>query len=194
MTEETLNTTDSGATSAEGNSVGADLDTILAQYDTAPKTPAPSPDLRKLQPVIDFATEELTTRANERVQMDVKAAVEFVKQVEGGDKMTDRLTRGFLEGKASEDPAFKDAFQNRQNNPTGWQTALAGAQTEFAKEISSLPSNNIKSDAEAARAAVAGGVETPGDQQGPSPVEMGQMSEQDFEALRNRAISENERQ
>lgn len=193
MTEETLNTTDPGATPAEDTSAGADLDNLLAQYD-APKTPvAQPPDLRQLQPVIDFATEELTNRANEKVQTAVSSAVEFVKEADGGDKISDRLARGFLEAKASDDPSFKQAFMNRQNDPTAWQNALTGAKAEFADEIGGLPGNTIKSDAEAARAAVAGDVEPDGDQDEPNPMELSQMSEQDFEAFREREIAKTER-
>lgn len=193
MTDESLDTTDAGAPPAEGSSAGTDLDHLLAEYEAPTPAPKPQPDLSKLQPVIDYAAQELTNKANERVQTDVKSAVEFVKEAEGGADIPDKLARGFLEAKASDDPSFKKAFENRQNDPNAWQSALSGAQSEFAEEIKGLPSNNIKSDAEAARAAVAGDVEPQGDSDELSPKEMAKMSDQDFDALMEEQIAEAER-
>ena len=96
MTEETQNQPDAGVTpQPEGSSAGADLDELLGQYsDNSSPAPKPNVDLSALKPVIDFAKEELATRANERLQTDIKGAADFVKESDGAKEMPDRLVIG----------------------------------------------------------------------------------------------------
>jgi hypothetical protein len=184
-TTEAPNTSD-GAPSGrtENGSAGTDLDKLLSEFESPNPGIQPRAEatvLKALKPVIDFADAEMTTRAKAALDGDIAKAVDFVK--EEAKDIPPRLVRGFLEGYAAENQAFRHAFENRHTDPNTWQTKLGEARGEFVKEIGSLPGNTVKSDVEAARAAIAGRSEPIGDKPELSAAELVAMPQHEFDAL-----------
>lgn len=184
-TTETPNTTNGGQTArTEIGSAGTDLDGLLNEFESPKPVTQPRPDisvLKAIKPVIDYVDTEMKTKAKTALDEDIKKAVSFVKEDESVKALPDKIVRGFLEGHAAEDPSFAQAFQNRQADPNTWQAKLADARKAFSEEVKGLPGNMVKSDVEAARAAVAGSRSEPvGDKQ-PSAVELSRMSQREFD-------------
>lgn len=195
MTTEAPNTANGGQPArAETGSAGADLDGLLKEFETPnPGTASPRADmsvLKAIKPVIDYVDTEMKTKAKSALDEDIKKAVGFVKEDESAKALPDKLVRGFLEGHAVEDESFARAFQNRQADPSTWQAKLADARKALAEEIKSLPGNMVKSDVEAARAAVAGRSEPVGDT-APSAIELASMSQRDFDDYVKKQIAAN---
>jgi len=105
----------------------------------------------------------------------------FVK--EEAKDIPPRLVRGLLEGYAAENQPFADAFKNRHSDPTTWQAKLGEARGEILKDLKTLPGNTVKSDVEAARAAISGRSEPVGDQKSLSAAELMALPQHEFEAL-----------
>lgn len=198
MTTETPNTANGGTQSrAEGGAAGADLDGLLNEFENpnpgaAQPRAADTSVLKALKPVIDFANTEMNARAKAALDNDIKSAVSFVQEDEAAKAMPPRFVRGFLEGYAAENETFAQAFQNRQKDPATWQKQLGEARGAFLEEIKTLPGNTVKSDVEAARAAVSGRSEPVGDKSAPSAVELVAMPQRDFDALVSKQIAANE--
>lgn len=193
---ETPNTANGGTPSrTETGSAGTDLDGLLREFDTP--NPGPKPDtthvVKALQPVIEFAQTEMNTRAKAAHDGDIKKAVEFVQEEESVKAIPPKVIRGLLEVHAAENPDFAEAFKNRQTDPATWQKQLGTARTAVLGELKSLPGNAVKTDIEAARAAVAGRAEPAGDRTAPSPIELMNMSPRDYEAYVSKQIAANPR-
>lgn len=197
MTTDTPNTGNGAVTQrTEAGTAGADLDGLLKEFENPnpgnqPRA-AEASAFKALQPVIEFAQTEMNTRAKAALDGDIQKAVAFVKEDEAAKDIPPRWTRGFLEGYAAENQTFAQAFQNRQQDPATWQKQLGEARNEFLKEIKSLPGNTVKSDVEAARAAVSGRSEPVGDKTTPSPVELAKMPQHEFDAYVSKQIAANE--
>lgn len=73
-------------------------------------------------------------RINQRVQTDIKAAVETIsKQVEEGDPMMIEL---YLEKEAREKPGFKSIWHNREANPKALDKALKAISNDLKGKFS----------------------------------------------------------
>ena len=150
------------------------------------KTPEPTPsaDLAKfakaVKPAVDFVNEVKAEKQQERFDADLKGIMEFFSEEEKLKGFPEKLKRGFLEAHAQETPDFKTAFENRAKNPKAWETAKETARDAFVELASELPGSKVRTDVEAAKAAVDGTSEDePASEEGPSPEEKMRMS--DFE-------------
>jgi hypothetical protein len=176
-----------------GSEGTASLDSLLAEFEGKTPTKA-APDisgaLRKLQPVIDFAETEMTTRRQDALTKDIEAAVKTVKEADEAKDMPDRLIRGLLEVRATDDPSFREAFANRHRDPKTWTAKLGEAKTDIAGELKKLPTSNVQSDVIAARASIAGTARQP--EPGPKhdPVKLMRMSDQEFNGVVQEAIAQ----
>lgn len=197
MTTETPSTANGGGTPrAETGSAGADLDGLLNEFENPNPGTQPRAEtsvLKALKPVIEFANTEMESRAKTALDNDIKSAVSFVQEDEVAKAIPPKLIRGLLEGHAAEDKTFASAFQNRQADPATWQKKLGEARGAILEELKGLPGNTVKSDVEAARAAVSGRSEPVGDKTAPSPVEMMHMSQREFDAMVSKGIAANSR-
>ena len=196
MNTETPNTANGGTPArAETGSAGADLDGLLNEFENPQPGSKPAADtpsvVKALQPVIEFATTEMNTRAKTALDNDIKAAMSFVQEDEAAKAIPPKFVRGFLEAHAAEDETFAKAFQNRQKDPATWQKKLGEAKGSFLAELKGLPGNMVKTDVEAARAAISGRTEPVGETAMPSASELMRMSQQDYDAFVQKQIAAN---
>ena len=93
-----------------------------------------------------------------------------------------RWMKGYLEVYAQENQSFVNAFADRNSNPQNWRAELAKAKEAFPEALKELPGNKVRSDVEAAKAAVSGTSTEPpdDDDDGPSAIELWQMTPSDF--------------
>lgn len=182
-----------------GSEGTASLDALLQEFEgkkpetkSAPVNPGA---LRELQPVIDFAKSEMTERQNKALQDDIASAVKTVKEADEAKEIPDKLIRGLLEVRATDDPSFRNAFVNRHRDPGTWKTKLGEARNDIAAELKGLPTSTVQSDVIAARASISGQTRQPeSDRPKHDPVKMLRMSEQDFQAVVQDEIARSARQ
>ena len=163
-------------------------DTKVADIKTiGSKTPEPTPsaDLAKfakaVKPAVDFVNEVKAEKQQERFDADLKGIMEFFSEEEKLKEVPDKLKRGFLEAHAQETPDFKTAFENRGKNPKAWETARETARDAFTELVSELPGSKVRTDIEAAHAAVDGMTDDkPASEEGPSPVKKMAMSDYEW--------------
>lgn len=136
--------------------------------------------LKAVQPAVDYVNEVKAEKQQDRFDTDVKDIMDYFSEVDELKVLPDKLRRGFLEAHAQESPDFKTAFENRAKNPKAWETARELARDAFTELVAELPSSKVRTDVEAAKAAVDGTTEDkPASDDGPSPVQKMGMS--DFE-------------
>ena len=196
MTTETTQTADGGAPAPAGGSAAgaANLDALLKEFDGGkPETPKPTiPD--DVKPVIEWARSEMTNRQIESVQKDVKDAISFVKEDESIKDLPDKMVRGMLEAHASEDPTFKQAFENRSKDPAAWKAKLAEARTAVAKDLQPLGlGSKVSSDVLAARASISGAKPNPGDAPKMNAVDLLHMPQREYDKFIETELARNAR-
>ena len=182
-------------------SEATELDSLIKEYEGAtstpdtitvdskpavipPTEPTHDPGIGKLakaiQPVVDYVNQEKTQKQQGRFAAEVKDVLDFFSEADELKELPDKLKRGVLEAHAQEDSEFKAAFDNRVKAPKAWETARESARDAFTELASKLPNSKVRSDVEAAHAAVDGTTEDkPASEEGPSPEEKMRMS--DFE-------------
>jgi len=178
-------------------SEATELESLIKEYEGGTETPdttevkpepklEPRPNadigkvLKAVQPAVDFVKEIKAEKQQERFDSGVKNLMDFFAEEEKLKELPDKLKRGFLEAHAQDTPDFKTAFDNRAKNPKAWETARETARDAFTELVSELPGSKVRTDVEAAMAAVDGTTEdNPVSEEGPSPEEKMRMS--DFE-------------
>lgn len=140
----------------------ATVQSLLAEFDGqsgSQPQPAPNPTkqiLEKISPVIEFASQEMEAKQQAAFEKDVAEAVSYLKGDDLKD-VPDELTEGFLHRHAVKgDPAFMEAWNNRHRAPETYKEKLAEARKGFRALYKKLPGETVRSDVEAARAAVQG--------------------------------------
>jgi len=114
------------------------LDELLSQFDSNQETPKPAeqPQASNIDDVVSYVNEERQRRQAEEEEADIKKAVtELQSGIKDGD-LSYRMTRGFLEAYAVENPSVKKAFEYRHQNPRAWELAQRQALKELKDEIS----------------------------------------------------------
>ena len=182
-------------------SEATELDSLIKEYeggtnssDTTVLKPVPAPVsapqptnnadigkvLKAVQPAVDYVNEVKAKAQQEQFDGDVKEVLDFFSEADELKELPDKLKRGFLEAHAQDDKEFKTAFENRTKAPKAWETAKETARDAFTELVSDLPGSKVRTDVEAAHAAVDGTTEDkPASEEGPSPEEKMRMS--DFE-------------
>lgn len=171
----------------EGDTKIADSDTAGGKSpdtnDTKPPESTPHADigkvLRAVQPAVDFVKKQEAKDAKAEFKADVKEVIDFFSEADELKDLPDKLKRGFLEVHAQETPEFKTAFENKAKDPKAWGKAMESARDAFTELASDLPSSKVRTDLEAAQAAVDGTTDKPVSEEGLSPVQKANMS--DFE-------------
>ena len=196
MANETTTTqqTNTGNAAASGVS---DLDRFLNEFkdtSTPPQAPAGLDKfVEVVKPVVEYAEskrrEELVTAEKKSVQ----DAVDFVKNDEGLKTVSNRLVKGFLQDRYAEDQSFKTAYDNRSRDPKAWESALNNAKTEFKTELSTLNGNSVRSDVEAATAAVRGSAKVTTTEQKVDAASLMDMSDFEFNKLKRTLDAQNRR-
>ena len=181
-------------------SEATELESLLRDYEGGTKTPdtktpdttpkaeadsTPNAEIGKLakalKPVVDYVNEDKAEKQQERFDADLKGIMTFFSEADELKGIPDKLKRGFLEAHAQDSPDFKTAFDGRAKNPKAWDTAMAAARDAFTELASELPSSKVRTDVEAAKAAVDGTTEDkPVSEDGPSSVKKMAMSDYEW--------------
>lgn len=173
------------------------LDQLLSQWDQqqgngtdaagkAPDTVSGTTALQALKPVVEFAQREMSERQTKQVNDDMQAAVEFISEPDDLKGLKGNVAIGMLEAFAREDPSFVKAFEQRQTNPSEWKAGLEKARDWVKDAVTDFKgggTESVRSDVEAAKAAVQGQTTQAAETEGPNPVELFNMSDQDFEEV-----------
>lgn len=167
---------------------GPDLDTLLAEFDSATKTetvatkPAPAaatdtqPDkalldrLQAIEPVVQkFAQEQF------KAQM-----AETIKDVRGDldpEVFDDEIVEGWLNARAMKDQRLAQAWLQKESNPKQWGRIKSELGREFKKKFDKMPDRNVTEDRAAVVAAVrASSTKAPPEQ----PANLGGMSNAEY--------------
>ncbi|MGI9502506.1 MAG: hypothetical protein ACR2RE_05575 [Geminicoccaceae bacterium] len=192
-----------GAQASETSPVGTDktLDSSLEEWGGSSPAPDNTRDvvgrvLKKVEPVIDFARTQAAKEENDAVEKDLNEALDFMIEPEEFKDFPKFWVKGYLEAHSAENPAFADAFNKRGENPEGWRAALSEARDKFAERAGQLPGSKVRSDVEAAKAAVSGTTneraDVPEKSEQEQAVELMQLSEGDYRRYVEREIAKAE--
>lgn len=180
-----------GAQASETSPVGTEsLDSLLAKWT---ESSSASPDdagnvvgrvLKKVEPALDFVATQAAKTQIEGLQTDLNAALDFMLEPADYKDFPKRWMRGYLEGYSTENASFSKAFEARGESPDAWRSELAKAREAFPEWLKELPGSKVRSDVEAAKAAVSGTstepVDGPEKSEQEQAVELMQMSEGDY--------------
>ena len=188
MTQQTDNrTSGNGSAVADpepSTSGDSDLDTLLKGYQPGAQSPTHNPILARLSPVIAFAEKEMASQAVAAFEKDVQGAVEFLADSEDTKALPQIFVRGFLDAYAVQNPDVREAFAKRGEDPAGWRSALGRMKTDFDKDAKALLNGRIRSDVEAAQAAVAGQSSQQSPDQPIDSRKLNKMSDHEFNAFK----------
>lgn len=130
---------------------GADLDTLLAQYETETKKPeAVSPPVEQQQPQPDPNLLRLVTRVE---RQDIN---NLVKEVKGDLDIDDDLVEAFVDAQARKDPRLARAWMERDSNPKVFGQIAKELGKSLQKRFAKRPDPGLTEDREAVVAAVRG--------------------------------------
>lgn len=158
----------------------SEFDKLIKEFDNSPANKATANLLKSLQPVIQVATDELASKETARINSDLNAAVAVLKDDEAAKAVPDRLAKGFLRDYSVDHPEVALAWENRAKDPSAWKSKLAEARKAFVEEIKALPANTVRTEVEAAAAAVrnVSTAETQADSK--TPADMMNMSDREW--------------
>lgn len=153
-----------GAQASETTPVGTDksLDSLIAEWgESSSATPDNAGDvvgrvLKKVEPALNFVAAQAAKTESEDLTKDLNAALDFMLEPDEYKDFPKRWMRSFLEGYSTESDSFSNAFENRHANPDTWRSELAKAREAFPEWAKELPGSKVRSDVEAAKAAVSG--------------------------------------
>ncbi len=160
----------------------SELDSLLKEFDEKKPDVAKADVFRDLAPVAEYAKAQMEKEQRDALKVDVDAAIGFMKEPEELKEFPTKLVRGFLVDRASEDPSFETAFNERGKNPAAWNSALEKAREDFVTEVKTLPINQVRTEVEAAKATVQGSSTELASIDGPSVAEKIKMSDQRWKA------------
>lgn len=165
MADQKQTKADGGAADSKAPaSADSDIDRLISEFDTAKAAGAESRvDLNQVKPLLDaikpiatFAQAKMREERQTAEKESVGKAVSFVKAGDDLKDVPDRLVKGYLQDRYVEDNEFRTAYDNRAEKPSAWQSELEKAKTEFTTDIKSMTTTSLRSDVEAAKAAVKG--------------------------------------
>ena len=197
VTEKQNGADDAQPGGAEAASSGeSELGALLKEYETD-RTPEAKPNgdvarvLQGLKPVVDYAKDRMVKDQNDAVQSDLDNAFKFVTKDEELKGLKSTVVRGFLEAYGIDHPDFATAFQSRGKNPEAWNDALSKGRDWLKEEIAGFSKSSDREDLEAAQAAVSGTTDqVPNAKDGPSPAEMFDMSDVDWQKFMDRELTD----
>jgi hypothetical protein len=205
-TEQT-NLTDGGYGRPEdSNSGDSDLNSLLAEYEEGTKPqvePKPEtrveqtvvkPDLSSLDPVIQYARDQMQKDQQKAFDTDVESAVERMADQEAFKGLPKTLVEDAIISHAFKNKAFDKAFQERAVDPTAWDNAQRAAAESLAERMKDLPrledTPDDRDDIAAAKATVEGVQDGQTDiDDGPSIVERWNMSDTDWRRYQDEKLA-----
>lgn len=177
MTQADETTLDSPPAGGDDSTPKSELQTLLEEFTSANS----AKDSKDLEPVIQFAKDEMDRKQKESLDGDIANAVDVIKGADDSLKdVNPKLIQGLMEAYAREDKSFVKAFEQRGDNPKAWQDALVGG-SKFAADLLGDIKGGDRDDIEAAKAAVDGtSTEPASSDDGLSGPELRKLSDVDF--------------
>ena len=182
--------------SQAGASGDSDFEKLINSFDEPVKAepnradPSVRDALKVLKPVLDFAVHEKETREAQEVEKSIGEIVEFMTEPEETKELPKRFVRGFLAEYSREHPEVQEKYLSRKKDPDAWKSTLEKARKELLDDSKALPRDRVASDVRAAKAAVQGTTQKAVDtDDGPTPVEMANMPDHEWEAYKAGLVS-----
>ena len=178
MNEQAVSETDESVTQTAEAETAQDLDSILNEYESAQETPQQQaePDVKSLAERLSAFEQK---QAAEQTQKDINNAITTVK--DGLDApIPDEIIEGLLYAKADKNAKFRQAWNERHTNPTGFNKVLKAVQADLKKQFSSLPDKGVNEDREALASAVRGSKSTTVETQDFDGKKIANMSDREF--------------
>lgn len=171
------------------------VDSLLSEYDEAvapaadaatpnadaPSTEAPAGEsAASFDPRLEEMHSFMQKQMQRDTQKDIGTAVETIKRHDPLlANLPDSMVRGHLHDLASKDSRFLKAFQNRGDNPKGWENILKSVAVEVTKELGEPVDSELSSNIASLRASV--NTSSPSGKSGPTDAEIAGMSDADFD-------------
>ena len=142
------------ATGGSARNDGADLDSLLAQFEQdTTKSPPVSPPA----PVQQTPTQQPDPLVAKLVSRYEREDIgKLVNQVKGDLDTDDEMVEAWIDARARRDPRLATAWLEREANPQAFQKIASELGKEFAKRASKRPDPNLTEDREVVAAAVRG--------------------------------------
>lgn len=166
-----------------------DLETLLAEFDSQANAEPDNSgknviqqaqqaqiDPKHIETLVSYVGSKMQEEQDQEFKKSVDKSVNTVLENLPEDKrISPVLAEGFLHKKASSDPRFAKAFQERDKNPKMWNSMLKAASKDLLKELSvdRKVTNNV--------AAAAAAVRSSSSNQPNSPLNVASMSDSEFE-------------
>ena len=176
--EQAVSQTDAPETQVSEAETAQDLDSILNEYEAAQETPQQQaePDVKSLAERLSAFEQK---QAAEQTQKDISSAITTVK--DGLDApIPDEIIEGLLYAKADKNAKFRQAWNERHTNPTGFNKVLKAVQADLKKQFASLPDKGVNEDREALASAVRGSKSTTVETQDFDGKKIANMSDREF--------------
>ena len=191
MTQANASQTGNGAAAAAPASSAAEpsaLDAALKEFESANAQPKAIDAFKALEPVVRYAESKMVAEQSAAVDADVSAAVKLVRaEAKLDEKVPDEIVEAHLHRKAAKDPQFAKAWESRTDNRDSWNARLKAEASELRELVQKMPGNAVKTDIEAALAAVHGASHSPsGNADQPSPTQMFQMNDREWANYKDR--------
>lgn len=145
------NTNPGSQTSGEESGAQDELDSLLQEYEQDTGTtgeqqtqPAQEPSQRDPQ---------VETLLMKQTQDDINSAANSIKEASGVE-LPDRFFRGYLHDAVDGDPRALRLWQNRHNDPKGWNKYLNALAKEASEEMKGIPDKSASEDRDAVESAV----------------------------------------
>ena len=147
---------------AEGDAQVDDLDSLLSEFDsqTSQPTPEPQQSSSEVKELINYMQQEKKEKEAARLNEDLNATFTQVGEMLADKGLPDYLVRGAVYEKAESDPRFRDAFENRGNNPQAWNRVVKALGAQVKRDLEAQPDPQLTADSNALAAAVRGSSQT----------------------------------
>lgn len=169
----------------------SDVDRLLSEFETGKtqsKTELPTikPILDAIKPLATFAQRKMQEEVSTAAKKSVADAVSAVKSLDDLKEVPDRIVRGYLQDRYVEDAEFRTAYDKQGENPQAWQGQLTKAREAFSEDMKFVSAKSVRSDVEAAKAAVRGAGKTQDTKTDDDPGALFAMSGRDFAAYKDK--------
>lgn len=162
--------TDAGAQpAADVQGAPEDLDTLLAKFDQEfdqGKKVATEPKTVDKTAVLEESVNQLQKQLS---NADFEKAIDMVSTELGDLKLPRAAIKGTLNGYANENPALVKAFENRYNDPTGWNKVMKATAKKMSKDFEGLVVDKTLTEDRSAIAAVVRGASKTAAPEGEAP-------------------------
>lgn len=137
-------------TSGEESGAQDELDSLLQEYEQETSTTGEQQTQPDTSSQRDSQVEVLLMK---QTQDDINSAANSIKEASGVE-LPDRFFRGYLHDAVDGDPRALRLWQNRHNDPKGWNKYLNVLAKEASEELKGVPDRSASEDRDAVESAV----------------------------------------